>query len=87
MDGEELQGYEAAESEVLGLVHHTHSATPKCLDEAVVGDDPTWHERGVWHGTLGMLLSMGNQRKERPDGTGRSREIDYKHGNVSLKSS
>ena len=42
--GEELQGDEATEFSVLGLVHDTHTPTAKLLDDAVVGDGLTNHD-------------------------------------------
>ncbi len=36
--GQEFQGYEAMELDVLGLVHNTHSTTAQLLDDAIVRD-------------------------------------------------
>jgi hypothetical protein len=39
-DGQELESDETVQARVLGLVHHTHTASAKFLDDAVVRDDP-----------------------------------------------
>jgi hypothetical protein len=36
--GQELQGHEAMQSRVLGLIDHTHAATAELLHDAVVRD-------------------------------------------------
>jgi len=45
--GQKLEGNEAAELHILGLVHHTHAAAAKLLNDAVVGDGLTDHSRDV----------------------------------------
>ncbi len=43
---QEFQSDEAAEFEILGLVHHTHAAGSELLDDPVVRDDLVKQSRG-----------------------------------------
>ena len=43
--GQKLQGHEAAQFSVLGLIDHAHAATTKLLDDAVVRDGLADHQR------------------------------------------
>ncbi len=45
--GEKLEGHEAPQIDVFGLVHHTHPASAQLLDDAVVGDGPADQRRGI----------------------------------------
>jgi len=47
--GEEFESHKPVEAGVLGLVHHTHPAATKFLDDAVVGDGLTDEGVGVRH--------------------------------------
>ena len=45
--GEKLEGDEAAEARVLGLINYAHPATAKFLNHAVVGDSLSNHDYAV----------------------------------------
>ena len=55
--GQELQGHEAAQLDVLGLIHHTHAATTELLQDAVVGNGFANHHSVTW------LTSFGSGRQ------------------------
>src|SRR5207253_3163435 len=42
--GQKLEGNEAMQPRVLGFIHHTHTAAPELLDDAVVRDGLADHE-------------------------------------------
>ena len=46
--GKELEGYEAAKLDVLGLVNHTHATTAQFVDDAVVRDCLADHGIAQW---------------------------------------
>src|SRR5713101_3379819 len=54
--GQELQGHEAVQFHILGLVHHAHPATAELLDNAVVRDGLAEHRRNA------MAYGFGSQR-------------------------
>ena len=45
------EGREAMQFGVLGLVHHTHAAAAKPLQDAIVGNSlpDGWHRTRLWH--------------------------------------
>ena len=45
--GQELEGNEAPEHRVLGLVHHAHAAATQLLLDTVMGDDLADHREGT----------------------------------------
>jgi hypothetical protein len=47
--GQELQSDEAAELGVFSLVHHTHTAAPEFIDDAIVRDGLADQRVGGWH--------------------------------------
>jgi len=59
--GKELQGDEAVELGVLGLIHHAHPAATELFEDAVVRDGLANHRRD-WRNLRSRLLS--SQRAE-----------------------
>ena len=60
---EEFQGHEAAKFGVLSLIHHTHAAPAKLLDDAVVGDGLADEGVGLRHSAviLGCVLRLSQR--------------------------
>src|SRR5438445_10727103 len=52
--GQKLESNEAMQPRVLGFIHHTHTAAPELLDDAVVRDGLA-NNLGWCHPMLGML--------------------------------
>ena len=52
--GQKLEGNEAMQPRVLGFIHHTHTAAPELLDDAVVRDGLA-DQLGWFHPMVGML--------------------------------
>ena len=53
----ELQGNEAVQLGVLGLVHHTHTATTQLFEDAVMGEGLSDERVGVRHGAAILALA------------------------------
>ena len=56
---QELQRHEAPRSRVLSLVHHTHTAAPELLDDAVVRDGLADHPQACYGGSAGESMKAG----------------------------
>jgi hypothetical protein len=50
--GQELEGYEAMQAGVFGLVHHAHAAAAQLFQDAVVGDGLANHGAASCRGVL-----------------------------------
>ena len=59
MFGEQLQGNEAAEPSVFGLVDHTHTAATQLLKDAVVRNSLANHAEGIQSCGLSYVLTAG----------------------------
>ena len=60
--GQELEGHEAAELHILGLVDDTHSTTAELFDDAVVRDGLADERVGGWHAAAHLRLRQASQR-------------------------
>jgi hypothetical protein len=77
MRGKKLQSNEAAELNVLGLIHHSHAAAAQHFQNAVMGNratDPLLVSMSI----STPLRIMGKGFRRHLDGRG----VDYIHGSV-----
>src|SRR5439155_11475249 len=71
--GQELEGYEAAELGVLGLVHDAHASAAQLLENAVVGDRLARHK-----GERPGAVILGRDRRASQQRVGR--KLDTRTG-------
>jgi hypothetical protein len=66
--GQELQGDEAMQLYVLGLVHHTHTTATELLDDAIVRDGLPNHSRESYVREAGKSMKAMELSGPRTDG-------------------